>query len=453
MSVRDLIIIGSGPGGYRAAELAAEKGKTVTIFEEKHIGGVCLNVGCIPTKTLLNAAKIYKAASHGSRFGVDAPGVSFNMAQAVDYKNEVVGKLTKGVGGELKRGGVEIVEGRATLTSRSTVECQGKRYEAQNIVIATGSSSAMPPIPGLAESAVKTSTEMLDLTEVPKRVGIIGGGYIGMEFASFFTTIGSEVTVIEMFDEIIPFMDAKIAKQLRSHLKSVTFKLGCTVERVDGKTVHFSEKGASNSETFDDVLISVGRSPNTKGIGLEAAGVEVVRGAIKVDDHMRTNIPGVYAIGDVTGRSLLAHSAYRMAAVVTDSMFGSRTERFRSHAIPWVVFTLPEVAGCGLTESQAQEAGYEVVSVQLPATINGRFLAEHPDERGLCKVIADRKTHRILGVHLLGSGVSEIIHSAALMLEHEMRVQDVVDVIYPHPTVSELVYDTVRAVEAQLTQE
>ncbi|TVQ23005.1 MAG: dihydrolipoyl dehydrogenase [Spirochaetaceae bacterium] len=453
MSVRDLIIIGGGPGGYRAAELAAEKGKSVTLFEEKHIGGVCLNVGCIPTKTLLNAAKIFKAASHGSRFGVQADAVRFDMGQAVAYKNEVVGKLTKGVGGELKRVGVEVIEGRASLTSRTTVECNGASYEAKNIVLATGSSSAMPPIPGLAESDVKTSTEMLDLTAAPKRVGIIGGGYIGMEFASFFSTTGSEVTVIEMFDEIIPFMDAKIAKQLRSHLKSVTFKLGCKVERVDGRTVHFSDKGQAVSDTFDEVLISVGRTPNTKGLGLEAVGVEVVRGAVRVDDHMKTNIPGVYAIGDVTGRSLLAHSAYRMAAVVVDRMFGERTERFRSHAIPWVVFTLPEVAGCGLTEAGARDAGYDVVSAQLPASINGRFLAEHPDERGLCKVIADRKTHRILGVHLLGTGVSEIIHSAALMIEHEMRTSDVVDVIYPHPTVSELVYDTVRAVDAQLKQE
>ncbi len=453
MSTRDLIIIGGGPGGYRAAELAAEKGKSVTLFEEKHIGGVCLNVGCIPTKTLLNAAKIYKAASHGSRFGVQADAVRFDMGQAVSYKNEVVGKLTKGVGGELKRVGVEVIEGRASLTSRTTVECNGMNYEARNIILATGSSSAMPPIPGLAESGVKTSTGMLDLTEAPKRVGIIGGGYIGMEFASFFSTIGSEVTVIEMFDEIIPFMDARIAKQLRSHLKSVTFKLGCTVERVDGKTVHFSENGTSVSETFDEVLISVGRTPNTMGLGLEVVGVEVVRGAVRVDDHMKTNIPGVYAIGDVTGRSLLAHSAYRMAAVAVDEIFGSRTDRFRSLAIPWVVFTLPEVAGCGLTEAGARDAGYDVVSAQLPASINGRFLAEHPDERGLCKVIADRKTHRILGVHLLGSGVSEIIHSAALMIEHEMRTGDVVDVIYPHPTVSELVYDTVRAVDAQLKQE
>lgn len=453
MSVRDLIVIGSGPGGYRAAELAAEHGKSVALFEERHIGGVCLNVGCIPTKTLLNAAKTYKAASHGATFGVNAESVTFDMAQAVTYKNEVVGKLTRGVGGELKRVGVEIIEGRARLLSRNTVECNGTRYEARNIIIATGSSSTMPPIPGLADSEVKTSTEMLDLTTAPKRVGVIGGGYIGMEFASFFSTIGSEVTVIEMFDEIIPFMDAKIAKQLRSHLKSVNFKLGCKVERVDGKTVHYTEKGETVSDTFDEVLISVGRTPNTKDVGLEAAGVEVVRGAVTVDDRMKTNQPGVYAIGDVTGRSLLAHSAYRMAAVAVDTMFGAGLQRFRSHAIPWVVFTLPEVAGCGLTEAQAKDAGYNVASAQLPASINGRFLAEHPDERGLCKVIADRNTGRILGVHLLGSGVSEIIHSAALMLEHEMRVQDVVDVIYPHPTVSELVYDTVRAVEAQLKQE
>ncbi len=462
MSTFDVIVIGGGPGGYRAAELAAEAGKTVALCEERRIGGVCLNAGCVPTKTLLHCAKTYKAAQTGERFGVRASGVRFDMATAAGWKDRVVKKLTGGIAAELKRLGVQVLYDRAHLLDRNTVQCGDQRLSANHIVIATGSAPARPPIRGLTDETALTSTEMLASQTVPDRVAIIGGGYIGMEFASFFSSVGAEVTVIEMTAEIIPFMDTHIAKQLRGQLKAVRFELGAHVERIEDRTLHYRCGERAESVEFDALLLSVGRVPNSGGIGLEAAGVELHNDAVRVDERMRTNVPGVYAVGDVTGLSLLAHAAYRMADVAVSTILacGGASEsggssagdamRFRSHAVPWVVYTLPEVAGCGLTEEQAVEAGYDAVSAQLPAGANGRFVAERPDERGLCKIVADRRTRRILGVHLLGTGASEIIHSAAAFIEAELRTSDIREVIYPHPTVSELVHDTVRALDDRL---
>ncbi len=463
----DVVVLGGGPGGYRAAELAAAAGKSVALCEERKLGGVCLNVGCIPTKTLLHAAKTYTATQAGERFGVTAKGVQFNLGQAVNWKNQVVSRLTEGVAGELKRLGVTVFYSRAEITDRRTVRCDGTELEADHIILATGSSPARPPIPGLSPDTVLTSSEMLDLQSVPPRVGIIGGGYIGMEFASLFSSLGAEVTVIEMLDEIIPFMDAQLATQLRAQLKTVRFELGARVERIESRTVQFSRGADTQRAEFDALLLSVGRVPNSAEIGLERAGVELIDGAVRVDERMRTNTPGVYAVGDVTGLSLLAHAAYRMADVAISSILavdgspsagrragGKRRGgmRFRRNAIPWVVYTQPEVAGCGLSEQEAARAGFEPETAQLPAGVNGRFLAEHPDERGLCKVVADRRTRRILGVHMIGSGASEIIHSAAAYIEYEMRTSDIREVIYPHPTVSELVHDTVRRLDEQLNK-
>ncbi len=463
----DVVVIGGGPGGYRAAELAAAAGKSVALCEERKLGGVCLNVGCIPTKTLLHAAKTYTAVQAGERFGISTEGLRFNLAQAVDWKNQVVSRLTEGVAGELKRLGVTVFHDRAEITDRRSVRCGGTELEADHIILATGSSPARLPIPGLSAETVLTSSEMLDLQIVPPRVGIIGGGYIGMEFASLFSSLGAEVTVIEMLDEIIPFMDEQLAKQLRGQLKTVRFELGARVERIESRTVQFSRGGNTQRAEFDALLLSVGRVPNSAEIGLERAGVELIDSAVRTDERMRTNVPGVYAVGDVTGLSLLAHAAYRMADVAVSTILnadgspsadrrsgarGRSGMRFRRHAIPWVVYTRPEVAGCGLSEQEAAAAGFEPETAQLPAGVNGRFLAEHPDERGLCKVIADRRTRRILGVHLLGSGASEIIHSAAAFIEYELRTSDVREVIYPHPTISELVHDTVRKLDEQLNK-
>lgn len=468
-----ILIIGGGPAGYLAAERAGARlraGETiagtssagddagVVLVEQDQIGGVCLNAGCVPTKTLLHSAKLYEQARHGERFGVTASEVRYDLQAAMAWKRTVIETLQKGIKASLKKYGVTVITGRAELVDRSTVQVGDQQITADRIIIATGSSSTRPPIPGLDGERVVTSTELLQITDLPKRLAIIGGGYIGMEFASYFSAIGTEVHVIEMMDEIIPFMDAELSKTLRTSMKEVTYHLGCKVERVDDGAVHFTSTGsagevdAADSVEADLVLVAIGRRPNVDGLGLETAGVEYDRGGIRVDERMRTNLPGVYAAGDVNGRSLLAHSAYRMAEVAVADIFGGRAgsrgaDRMRYHAIPWVVFTTPEVAGCGMSEAAAREAGLDPVTAKLTMKASGRYLAEHPTERGFVKVVVDRSDRRLLGVHMIGTGSSEQIFGAAMAIEAELRVEDIREIIFPHPTSSEVLRDVMWEID------
>ncbi len=458
----DLIIMGAGPGGYIAAERAGKLGKKVLLIEKDELGGVCLNRGCIPTKTLLHASKLYAHAKEGAKFGVTVGTVGFDLGAAMGHKKKTVETLQRGIASQMKRFGVTVLQGEATFAGSRNgegyrVQVAGDDHTAPNVIIATGSSAAIPPIPGLRESLEKgvvvTSTELLEISEMPKRLVVIGGGYIGMEFASFFGALGTEVTVVEMMDEIVPIMDRKFAATLRKSVTGVTYELGARVERVDGGTVHYSRGGETGSVTGDLVLISVGRRPNVDGMGLREAGLDIDRIGIRVNEHLQTNLPGVYAIGDVTGKSLLAHSASRMGEVAVRRMFRSDpADRsgagpMRFDAIPWVVFTSPEVAGCGMTEEQAAAEGRQVKVATLPMTASGRYLAEHPGERGSCKVICDAQTGVVLGVHMIGSGCSELIFGASLMIEAELRVKDVRDIVFPHPTVSEVLRDAIWEIE------
>lgn len=442
--MHDLIIIGGGPAGYTAAERAGSLGKSVLLIEKERLGGVCLNVGCIPTKTLLHASKLYHAASNGATFGVSTPEVSFDLGAAMKHKNKTIDTLVKGVGAKMKRANAEVVEGEARLLDRTTVEVNGSRYEGRNILLATGSSSAVPPLPGIESKAVVTSTELLSVESMPDSLVIIGGGYIGMEFAGFFAALGVPVTIVEMMEEIIPFMDPDLAKTLRRSVDGVTYELGARVTKVDGHTVHYETSGKEKTVNGDLILVSVGRRPNLAGMGLEEAGLDVDKNGVRVDAHQRTNLPGVWAAGDVTGTTLLAHAAYRMAEVAVANMFADDWREHNSYVptmhhdtVPWVVFTAPEVAGCGMTESEAASAGYETKAAQLPMRISGRYLAEHPRERGIVKMVAEKKSGRVLGVHMIGSGCSELVFGAAMAIETELRVQDLRDVVFPHPTLSE----------------
>lgn len=457
-----ILIIGGGPAGYLAAERAGARlqpgDEPVVLVEQDQIGGVCLNAGCVPTKTLLHSAKLYEQAQHGERFGVTSADLRYDLHAAMAWKQNVIETLQKGIKASLKKHGVTVITGRAELVDRSTVQVGDQQIAAEHIIIATGSSPARPPIPGLDGQQVVTSTELLQITELPKRLAVIGGGYIGMEFASYFSAIGTEVHVIEMMDEIIPFMDAELSKTLRTSIKGVTYHLGSKVERVDGGTVYFSaagsagDGGTAESVEADLVLVAIGRRPNVDGLGLEAAGIEYDRGGIRVDERMRTNLPGVYAAGDVNGRSLLAHSAYRMAEVAVADIFGGRAgsrgaDRMRYDAIPWVVFTTPEVAGCGMSEEQAREAGLDPVTAKLTMKASGRYLAEHPTERGFVKVVVDRNDRRLLGVHMIGTGSSEQIFGAAMAIETELRVEDIREIIFPHPTSSEVLRDVMWEID------
>ncbi|MBI4978287.1 MAG: dihydrolipoyl dehydrogenase [Spirochaetes bacterium] len=437
----DIIIIGGGPGGYIAAERAGAQGKSVLLVEKANLGGVCLNEGCIPTKTLLNSAKLYAHGIHAGRFGVTFDNPRFDLAKAMAWKNEVMEKLRGGIAYLMKKYKVTVVNGNGMITGQGKVMVNGTVYEGTNIIIATGSSTFVPPIPGADSKSVLTSTEILSLSTMPKSLAVIGGGVIGIEFASFFSTLGVKTTVIEMMPEIIPFMDAELAPMLRKAMSSVDFQLNAKVESISGNTVKYTKDGKQESVTADIILMAVGRRPNTKGMGFESIGLDFDNKGVRVNDKMQTNVPGVYAIGDVTGKYLLAHAASRMAEVAVNNIAGVR-DMMRYHAMPWAVYGIPEAAGAGLTEAELKKANVPYRTASMPLRVNGRFLAENGEDAGVCKVLVHEKTSVLLGVHMLGGACSEMIYGAAAMIESELRVKDISEIIFPHPSISEIIKDT-----------
>ena len=438
----DLIIIGAGPGGYIAAERAGARGKSVLLIEKGELGGVCLNCGCIPTKTLLNSAKIYKYKDKGEQFGVTFKNANFNLTKAMEWKRNVIETQRKGIAFLMKKYKVEVVSGEATFVDKNSVKVNDKIYQGKNIIIAVGSSPFIPPIKGVGSKRVMTSTQILEINEIPKSLTVIGGGVIGLEFASFFSSIGTEVNVIEMMPEIAPMMDNELAKTLRKALKGINFHLSLKVESIEDNIVKFSKDGKEESVASDAILVSVGRKPNIEGLGLENIGIDFSKKGINIDEKMQTNIPGIYAIGDVTGKSLLAHSASRMGEVAVNNICGDK-DKMRYNAIPWVIYTLPEAAGCGLTKEEAELAGINVKTGSVLMRVNGRFLAENGPDQGICKVVVDADKDTIIGVHMLGAASSEIIYGAAVMIESELRGKDIKGVVFPHPTISEIIRDAV----------
>ncbi|HMP76699.1 MAG TPA: dihydrolipoyl dehydrogenase [Kiritimatiellia bacterium] len=445
--MHDLIIIGAGPGGYVAAERAGAKGLKVLLIENRKLGGVCLNEGCIPSKTLLNSAKIFHYATHGAAYGVHAKDVSFDWSAAQARKGNVMDTLRNGIAGLMKKFKVEVVTGTAQLAGGRAVKVGDTTYEGKNILIATGSSPAKPPIPGADLPGVVDSTGILNLEKLPKSLVVIGGGVIGCEFACCFGSLGIPVTVIEMLPEICPQVDAELARVLRSELakKNITFHLGAKVLEITKDTVRFSKDGKEESVARDVVLVSTGRTPNVMGLGLEAARVDFDKRGIKVDDRCATNQPGIYAIGDCTGRAWLAHTASRMGEVVVHNITG-RPDVMRWNAIPGVVYTNPEVAVVGLTEAEAKAKGIPVKVAKRPMAASGRYLAEHtPDERGQAKVILHAETGVLLGAHVIGAACSEMIFGLAAMIETEVRAAEVEEIVFPHPTASEVMRDAIFA--------
>ncbi|MFW5486641.1 MAG: dihydrolipoyl dehydrogenase [Spirochaetaceae bacterium JB067] len=443
MKEYDLIVVGSGPGGYVAAHKAGEMGKKVLLIEKDALGGVCTNWGCIPTKSLLNSAKLYEHAMDSEKKGVIVKDVSFDLAAAMAWKQDTIDTLKKGIEFLMKSAKVDVVFGEASFNSQQHVLVNGEEFAAESIIIATGSSSVVIPIPGHDLDHVVTSTEILSVEKLPASLAVIGGGVIGVEFASLFSTLGVKVTVIEMLDEIIPMADKEIAKLLRREMKDVTFNLEAKVTRIDEKNVYYTDrKGEEKSVAADMVLMSVGRRPNVAN--LEPLKLKIDRNRVVVDDTMATSVPNIYAIGDVNGKSLLAHSASRQADVAVNNLYGDKKDRMRYHAIPWAVYSLPEVAGCGLTEQEAKDKNIDVKVVSTQMRSNGRFLAENGKRAaGLCKIVVDAATSIILGIQLIGPYSSEMIHSAAVIIESELRVNEVAQIVYPHPSVSEVMKDTI----------
>ncbi|MCG6568092.1 dihydrolipoyl dehydrogenase [Tessaracoccus sp. ZS01] len=452
MNEFDVIVLGGGPGGYIAAERLGHAKKKVLLVEADALGGTCLNVGCIPTKALLNAAKTYAHAKHGAKLGVNAGDISVDWPTMQKWKKQTVDTLVGGVGQAEKKAGVTVVKGHGTFDGPGKVTVDGTQYSGKHVILATGSVPVMPPIPGSKDNPkVVDSTGMLAIEEIPARLAVIGGGVIGLEFASLFAMLGSEVTVVEMLPEIVPFMDDELAAQLRKGLADVKFKLECKVTAIDGGTVKYvTLAGAEESVEADVVLMAVGRRPLVQGWGAESSGLEFSGKGIVVDDRMRTNLPNVWAVGDVTGRSLLAHAAYRMGEIavanILDPEAHRRGEIMRWNTIPWAVYSAPEAAGIGLTEKQAAAAGYTVGKVVVPAYLSGRFVAEEGVKApGACKLVYDADSLTVLGVHVLGSYASEMVWGASVVLETELSITDLRQVVFPHPTVSELIREAAWA--------
>ena len=451
MAIYDLIVIGGGPGGYLAAERAARAGLSVLLFEKRALGGVCLNEGCIPSKALLNSAKTYEHALHAASYGVTVTGVSIDQRKVVERKDGVVKKLVAGVKAKMRAHGVSVVMAEAVITGKTaegfTVRAAGTDYTAQNLIIATGSSAAVPPIPGVQEhlgTFVLTNREILDLTQIPEKLTVIGGGIIGLEMAAYYAAVGAKVTVIEMLEHIAGTTDREIGLMLQRELerKGVTFLLSHRVTSVEpGKVWAEAPNGEKVAVEADKVLLSIGRRANIQGIGLENIGVNVNRSGILTDTRGRTNISGVWAVGDVNGHHMLAHTAYREAEVAVNDLTG-KPDMMRYNANPSVIYTQPEIASVGRTEEECRGKGIDYEVRKLPMVYSGRFVAENEDADGLCKIIVDKKRRTVLGVHLIGAYSGEIIWGAAEMIEMQMRVTDARQIIFPHPTVSEIIRET-----------
>ncbi|MDR0893318.1 MAG: dihydrolipoyl dehydrogenase [Mediterranea sp.] len=438
-----LIIIGGGPAGYTAAETAGKAGLSVLLIEKKNLGGVCLNEGCIPTKTLLYSAKTYDAARHASKYAVGTGEVTFDLPKIIARKSKIVRKLVLGIKAKLTSAGVTMVTGEASITDQHTVRCGEETYEAENLLLCTGSETFIPPIAGIADVDYWTHREALECKELPASLVIVGGGVIGMEFASFFNSLGTEVTVVEMLPEILTGMDRELSALLRAEYakRGIRFltqtKVTGFAQTAEGITVTYEAGEGTGCVTGQRLLMSVGRRPTTRGFGLENLALAVdERGRVKVDPQMRTSLPNVFACGDLTGFSLLAHTAVREAEVAVHTLLG-KDDRMSYRAIPGVVYTNPEIAGVGETEESAATQGIAYRVVKLPMAYSGRFVAENEGVNGLCKVLFDEQ-ERIIGAHVLGNPASEIITLAGMAIELGLTASEWKRIVFPHPTVSEI---------------
>lgn len=442
----DVIIIGSGPAGYVGAVRAAKHGlKTAIIEKEATLGGACLNWGCIPTKTLLKSAKVIHTIRDAEKYGVKTTGMSIDFGKIMARKDKVVNRIVKGVDFLMKSNAVDVISGEAALVDPNTIETSRGKLTAKNLVIATGGVPARPPIPGLDSPNVLTSRAMLAIKECPTSLVIIGAGVIGMEFATFFRALGTDVTVIEMLDEILPMVDAEIAAMFKRKMtkEGIVFHLSSKVTKVDGNTVYFADAaGTEHAVIGEKILLSVGTTPNLAGLNLEKIGVRVEKRAIVTDENLRTNIPGIYAAGDVNGLWMLAHKASREAEVAMDTIAGKEAQ-MRYQAIPSCIYTSPEIATVGLSEKEAQAQGRAISVGRYDLAANGRFLGENDGERGLIKAIVGKKDGELLGVQILAPYASEMITVATQGIEMEMLIDDFDEIVFPHPTICESVKEAI----------
>lgn len=451
MSSYDVGIIGGGPGGYVAAIKAAQLGGKICLIEKGEWGGTCLNRGCIPTKTLFSVAHFATQVREAEGFGVKISGAEIDYAQVLGHKETTVQKLTGGIAQLLKRNGVDTINGTGVLIGQNRIETTKadgtqEQIEANRIILATGSEPANIPIFEIDEQQVLTTTGILELAELPKSIIIVGGGVAGCEFASIFNGLGCDVTVLELLPTILATEDTQIVRQLRLLMrrKGIEIKTDANVTGVvkseSGVTATL-ESGESFSA--EKMLISIGRSFNSEGVGLENVGIHTDKGKIIVNERMETNVPGIYAVGDVASRYLLAHVASAEGIVAAQNCMGKEAEMDYS-TIPWCVFTIPEIARCGMTETQAEEEGYAVKVGRFPYAASGKALGMRETD-GFVKVISDAEFGDILGVHILGAHASDLIHEAVVAIRMEASVADLAHTIHAHPTLAEAVMESAEA--------
>ena len=449
MELFDIAVIGGGPGGYHAAQLLGSAGKKVVLFEKRNVGGTCLNEGCIPTKALLNCAKLYRHASDSKAYGVSTENVRFDQKKAVARKNGTVRRLVAGVEMGLKASSVTIVKEAAALNGRAESgflirSGSGAEYQAANIILATGSETVIPPIPGLKEGLasgfVVTNREFLDLKELPAHFAVIGGGVIGLEMACYLASVGVKVTVVEMMPKIAGPTDADACALLQKayEKQGMRFLLSTQVKRVEADGLYVEKDGEGEMIPCDRVLLSAGRRAHTAGLGLETLGIATERGAVLTDSRLCTNVDGVYAVGDVNGKLMLAHTAYREAEVVVNNLLGLQDE-MNYGCIPSVIYTNPEVAAVGESKESAEQKGFQIREINLPMSYSGRFMAESESGQGFIKLVAEEETKRILGVTLVGLYASEMILSAEMMIDTGLTVPRLKKFVFPHPTVGEVI--------------
>lgn len=444
----DVLILGAGPGGYETAIKAAQMGKKVAIVEKEFYGGTCLNVGCIPTKTLLRSAEVLREVKESSKFGVvdvDVKDAKIDMKAVQKRKAQIVRQLVRGVEGLLKGNGVTMINGMGSFVDAHTVTVEGANYTAETIIVATGSRPRMLPVPISEKATVLTSTEALDLDYIPEEMIIIGGGVIGMEFAYFFNSIGTKVTVIEFLDRILPMVDEEIIKQVSTKLKreKITIHTHSKVVEITEDAVIFEKDGERMEVPGNMVLLSVGRSANVEGLNGEAIGLEIEGGAIKTNLKMETSIPNIYAIGDVNGKMMLAHTASAEGIMVVENLCGADKE-FNYDRVPSAIYIQPEIAGVGMTEEQAREKYSDIRIGRFPMMANGKSRVAGGGE-GMIKIIADGETGEILGIHMYCLHATEMIAEGVVAMNLEGTVEELCDCVHPHPTVSEAVLEAFHA--------
>lgn len=435
----DLIVIGAGPGGYSSALTAAGQGLKTAVIERDEAGGVCLNRGCIPTKSILKSALIYREIKKSYLYGIDVESSRLNFEKIIERKNKVVSALRSGINSALKTSGIDLIKGNAVVIGEKKVQVGNDILEAENIIIAAGASPARPRIDGIDDSSVMYSDEALLLDHIPASMVVIGGGVIGLEFAAAFNEFGSKVTVIEMRDNILPGFDKEIAGEIKKAMTRTGIEIftSSQVKSIKNGKVVFEREGKTEEKHGEYVLVSVGRTADAGAVVSSELKLETRNGFIITDAGMRTNIKGIYAVGDINGKEMLAHTASAEGVVAAQNILGVET-KMKYDAIPKCLYTFPEAAMAGLTEEEAVNSGYDIKCSRQPVRGNGRALADGNIE-GMCKIVAESKSGKILGIHIAAPYASEMIAGAANAVNLGMKDIELSKLVFPHPTVSEII--------------